>query len=39
VRITKRYVGKHSIYYEGKLDRQQGEINGHWGFKAGDKNG
>jgi hypothetical protein len=39
VRITKIYVGKHSIYYEGKLDLQKGEINGYWGFEAGERKG
>ena len=39
VRLFKQYKGQHAIYYEGKLNRQAGEINGHWGFKAGENDG
>lgn len=38
-RIHKQYVGKHSIYYQGKVNTQTGEINGSWGFEPGDSNG
>ncbi len=39
VRFLKQYKGKHMIFYEGRLDQQKGEIDGHWGFKEGSKDG
>jgi hypothetical protein len=37
-RIVKQYLGKHAIYYEGRLT-SPGVINGHWGFNPGHKDG
>ncbi len=39
VAITKQYTGKHTIFYQGALDRQTGEINGYWGFNVGGQDG
>lgn len=38
-RVTKQYLGKHAIYYEGTYDGNSGIIMGHWGFEPGSKDG
>lgn len=38
-KIVKSYLGQHSIYYEGILNKGLGEINGHWGFEPGSNDG
>ncbi len=39
LRFVKKYVGKHSIFYEAQFNSQNGEINGHWGFGPGGNDG
>lgn len=39
LKIVKQYLGQHTIYYEGVLNRAAGEIQGHWGFNPGSKDG
>ena len=38
-RIHKHYNGQHSIYYQGEVNPQTGEINGSWGFQPGNSDG
>ncbi len=39
MKIVKQYLGQHKVYYEGVLNKHAGEINGHYGFHQGSKDG
>lgn len=39
VRFEKRYIGKHSIYYEGDVTMEPASIEGSWGFEPGSHDG